>query len=155
ALYLVLIALLLASIATWVFERNTSWANDWLPNFVAEWSGILIVVLVVERFAQAQIRREQETIYRSLSHTAGLAIGKALQPMIDFLLAAAESTGLETKPGYDLVTFYEEVWDAFSRPRSGIVDPRACLAAWVETIAEVEKRLRNVHDRYFMILDPE
>jgi hypothetical protein len=154
ALYLALASLFLASIFVWVLERNTSWANNWLPNFIAEWSGILITALVVERLVQAQARREAEAFYRPLRHTAGLAIGRALRPMIDFLLAVAESTGLKTRPAYDLVSFFEELWHWLVVPRSGIVDPRACLAAWADTLEEVEARLRDVHARYDTILDP-
>src|ERR1043166_9269122 len=97
--------LLAASIVVWIEDRRASWANNWLPNFIAEWSGILITVLIVERLTQAQSRRDFERFYAPLRRTAGIALGRALQPMIDFLLAVAEVTGFETKPGYDLVSF--------------------------------------------------
>lgn len=151
-LYGVLTFLLVASVLVWAFERTTSWANDWLPNFIAEWSGIFIAVLVVDRLVYAERQREQAAIYTPLRHTAGLALGKALQPLIDFLLAVAEATGLRTRPGQDLVTFFEELFEAF--PRGGIVDPRACLEQWVEILTKVESDLRGVRDRYVVTLDP-
>jgi hypothetical protein len=152
-LYLVLLALLLASILTWLFDRHTAWANNWAPNFIAEWSGILIAVVVVERLVQAAQRREQAATYMALRHTAGVALGRALRPMVDFLLAVAEVTKIETKPGEELVVFFERVFEEL--PRSGIPDPKKCLAQWVEILDDAENRIRSVHDRYFMTLDPD
>lgn len=150
-----LAALLVGSIVAYVLERRATWANDWLPNFIAEWSGILLALLVFDRLKEAQQRREFEMFLRPLRKKAGLALGKAVQPMIDFLLVLAESTGFETKPGYDLVPFMDELWHWLIEPREGIVDPRTCLADWVKTIAEVESRLRVLHINYDTILDPE
>lgn len=157
-LHVTVVCLLMVFIVVWIFERHTSWANNWFPNFIAEWSGILIAVLVVDRLNQAQrARTEQavhESVYGSLRYTAGVAIGRALEPMIDFLLALAEVTGMKTKGGYALVDFLEELWEWLGTPRSGIVDPRSCLADFAKTAAEVAARLRGVHTSYFPVLEP-
>lgn len=155
ALYGALFLLLAASIATYAIDRRTSWANNWLPNFIAEWSGILLALLVFDRLKEAQQRRAFEQFVRPARERAGLALGQALKPMIEFLLALAESTGLNTKPGEDLVPFMDELYNWIGSPHEDIVDPPSCLADWARTLALVETRLRAVHTNYDTVLDPE
>jgi hypothetical protein len=148
-----LAALLVGTSLTWLFARKTSWADNWLPNFIAEWSGILIVVVLVTRAEAAARRREEAVAYATLREKAGLEIASALRPMIDFLLSVAEVTGVRTRPVEKLVEFFDRLF--LELPRDGIVDPRACLAQWADTLADVELRLRKVHERYSMALFPD
>jgi hypothetical protein len=59
-LLLPVLALLALTAILWFFERAHAWANNWLPNFIAEWTGILIAVGLVEwrrgREREAQLR---------------------------------------------------------------------------------------------------
>src|SRR5205823_4265035 len=38
----------------WWFVRDQAWADAWLPNFVAEWSGIALALVVVDRLLEQQ-----------------------------------------------------------------------------------------------------
>jgi hypothetical protein len=59
---LVLGGLTVVTLILWLVERGHAWANNWLPNFVAEWTGILLVVVILERWRN----REREAQFRPL-----------------------------------------------------------------------------------------
>lgn len=71
-LSLVLLALTTATVTLWVFERGQPWADNWLPNFIAEWTGIFVAVAIVDRLRErereAQVRPLRAHCYREILH---------------------------------------------------------------------------------------
>lgn len=146
-LYSSLVALLLASIGLTIIGHalGWGWTDTWMPNFIAEWSGIFFAVLVVERLIererQQRIEREQEP----LKQAAALTINRAVAP-----LAAA---GVLHCGGND-VDPYEKVTDWIRSFPFAERDP-GWTAVRRRAIAESRAQINNLRERYGHLLDPD
>jgi hypothetical protein len=99
-LYTALFASLIVFFVLWLLERSHKWASEWLPNFVAEWSGILLTVVIVESVmktkeeedAWAKEDLDETEMFERLNlagplRDAGTTIANAIDPLLDFITA--------------------------------------------------------------------
>jgi hypothetical protein len=138
-LYASLGALLLASILVEVLGHvfGWSWTDTWMPNFIAEWSGILLAVLVVDRLLETdRERRETERISR-LRESAGVQLHLAIGPLV----GCAEALGWRVL-AEDFEPDYHEM------------SPRAARL-WQNAITRALDGLEHFVSDYGEVLEPD
>jgi hypothetical protein len=80
--YSALGALTVITIAVAVWRWDDPWARDWLPNFIAEWSGLFIAVAIVDRLLSHARRAEEEARREPWRRQAGIELAQALDELI-------------------------------------------------------------------------
>jgi hypothetical protein len=155
-LYLALALLLGASVLVYIVGRLTGglWPDIWMPNFIAEWSGILIAVVLVERLLDRERRRERELALAPLRREAANVLGHALNGVMGFAVATYASS-------HDITDAEEPVEAAgfverWAREWPDIQPLRN--AEWLQHIARSLERtsqlLRDIRAKYLIALEP-
>ena len=138
----------MATLILWLVERGHAWANNWLPNFVAEWTGILLAVAIVDWWRQ----REREAQFRPLR---ALCYGELLRFMDNVGLSA--NTYLErfvvVGPGLEPTDDWAEAVRRIdvALPRGAVTDPNTRLNWW-ELLRARSGELYEVCERHMPFL---
>jgi hypothetical protein len=80
--YVILAAGLAATIAVTVAFWSQRWVETWMPNFVAEWSGLLVAVAIVERLLEESRLRDERAKRAALRLVAGRGLRGTFEPLI-------------------------------------------------------------------------
>jgi hypothetical protein len=129
ALYLCLAVLLAGTAGLWVSRRSDHWADQWLPNFVAEWSGIFIAVAVVDRLTYRARSAEREVALAPARLYAAGVVREILQQILE----------VPTRPVEDL-----------RQPQRVTVQ---LAYEWIRTLVRVEARLRRCRAEFAPALE--
>jgi hypothetical protein len=131
-----------------------AWPDVWLPNFIAEWSGILIAVVLVERVLARERLREREEARAPLRLAVASTLSLALENVIDFAIDRyADEKGVDeaedpVQAAPFLVewsrTVEDQMWtrDAFS------------VGWWATTLKNLSESLVEIRAKYVTVLDP-
>jgi hypothetical protein len=85
--YAGLAALLIFSIVLSAVFWDHKWAQEWMPNLIAEWSGLLVAVLIVDRLIERAKEEQLSERQQPLRRLAGYEISRSL---IDLVTTAVQ-----------------------------------------------------------------
>jgi hypothetical protein len=95
--YIGLALLLLVFVALTAALWSESWAQTWMPNFIAEWSGILIAVAIVDRLLERARGEAEIARLEPLRLAAGRQMNFALYRLAKaFELRVVSASGADT-----------------------------------------------------------
>lgn len=152
--YAALGLLMVVTVVVAVWRWDDSWTHEWLPNFIAEWSGLFIAVAIVERLL-ARARAQEEAARRQpLRQLAGSQLARALEGIIGTAVSEYAFGGeRQDEPPEPAATFFE-------RWAPSLADStRARHATWLDilgnTFESAVEALWGVRAQYESALDPQ
>jgi hypothetical protein len=80
--YLGLGMLLVVFLAVTAWRWSDGWVQTWMPNFIAEWSGLLVAVVIVERLLDRARAAEDAARRVPVRRVAGERLGRALGELV-------------------------------------------------------------------------
>ena len=86
--HVLLVGLLVASVAIYVLFAALSkdtWQKTWMPNFIATWTGLIVVVLIVEHIVDS----EAETLRAPMRAQAASELSDAMSGVLAFAMLAS------------------------------------------------------------------
>jgi hypothetical protein len=152
--YVALALVMVATVAIAVWQWDETWAHEWLPNFIAEWSGLFIAVAIVERLLARARAREEAARRQPLRTLAGAQLGRAVEGIIGTAVSEYVFGGdKDDEPPEPAATFFER-WAASLADSS-----RARNATWLDILANsfesAREALGRVRAQYESALDPQ
>ncbi|HYZ77404.1 MAG TPA: hypothetical protein VE596_08525 [Gaiellaceae bacterium] len=148
----VLLAILsVGTTVVWFAFRSHTWANDWLPNFIAEWTGLFLAVFVIDRLLERERERhheyQRELRRRPMREAAGQAIERALAYIISFAVSTyAQLHEVVEEEAVDAWEFLQR-WIGEAPTATWTEDPEA-VTRFALALTEMRERLLNVPERY-------
>jgi hypothetical protein len=148
--FLVGLLIAIALAVLWYIERFHAWANNWLPNFIAEWTGILIAVALLDQLRQqrneARVRPLRLHAYRAflrwLDHVGLVAS--------DYLERWVTDSG-ERESTRNASEAVRRMDEAFARDAVPDPNTRRC---WVEMLRYDAAEIDKICARYLPFLPP-
>jgi hypothetical protein len=130
-----------------------SWADTWMPNFIAEWSGIFIAVVVVERLFERDRRRQQELALAPLRRAAGSALLRALSSVLDYAVREYAEVHQTKREDAIPASVFLNRWADEVEQHPTMTDP--FWLDWLsDALAGMATQLREVRARYITALEP-
>jgi hypothetical protein len=123
-----------------------SWTGNWMPNFIAEWSGIFVAVFVVERLLALQQHRAAEVQLKPLRVVAGDMLASSIAPIVACAWILRRTALVD--PGLALVRRYGE----FNRPLE--IEEVAEFDHWDGALRESTSALDRFRRDYWSLLEP-
>jgi hypothetical protein len=131
---------------------DKGWVHEWMPNFIAEWSGLLLVVLVVDRMTE----RHHARLTMPLRYRAGDVLKEIVRSLVR--LTSGDMGSKEIHFGAaDMPEFIAEWYERVATP--GRAPHRQAHGS--EWLLEVQRRFElasetttRVRDSYLNVLQP-
>jgi hypothetical protein len=129
-----------------------SWVDVWMPNFIAEWSGIFIAVFVVDRLLEIDRQLSNEERFMGLRHTAAHALDDALAPLMACMILACGREPSNT------VASINEYYDGEIEVVADEADLRWISnwhKVWADAATATRQRLDRFRTDYAMLIEPD
>ena len=150
--YVALGALTVLSIVLTAWQLDQKWAHEWMPNFIAEWSGLFVAVVVIERLLARARAVEEQTRRAPLRHLAGERLKKALTPLLDLAVEEYCAAGADLDSGEPAAVFFTRWSVTLTKSKS------ARSARWLRELDDVFastcKSLEEFRSEYASAIDP-
>lgn len=135
----------------WFAFRGQSWANTWLPNFVAEWSGIAFALVVIDRLLERN--RQRQIVPIQIRAERSIAIN---------LLHIAMLVEIDLWPDRLPLQLMANAWTRFADDPSGInygwiiphLENPKHHAYWRRTFEDARRDLSETRAAYIAFLEP-
>ncbi len=85
-------------VAALAYSSHAKWANTWLPSFIAEWSGIFIAVVVIDRLRAADRERKAGEGRAAVNSIPLHSLASCVEPIAYYagaLIGAGDATGYQ------------------------------------------------------------
>jgi hypothetical protein len=147
--------LLIASIAILLVGDlvfHWKWPNNWMPNFIAEWSGIFIAAFAVERLLDLDRKRREALKLAPLQALAGDALATALIPVFEHLLRVWPDQLTSNVDGV-AQRVIQRVFDLLSSKEVLMPAPSAAqIREWAATLHRTATEIGSLRERYSLVL---
>jgi hypothetical protein len=155
--YVGLVALTVITVIVAVWQWDKAWAHEWLPNFIAEWSGLFIAVVIVDRLLSRAEAVEVEQRRAPERRLAGDELALALEPIVNTAVhehaRRRREHGEEGEEAPEPAAAFLERWSQALQSSSDIRRP-----AWLYILANAFEKardsLRTLRVEYDVALDP-
>lgn len=155
-LYVGLVAsgVVLGAVSVVAYSLGATWASAWLPNFIAEWTGIFLVVVLVGRLLARHEEQERARKIQPMRDIAARDLAVIAQPILDYVVQHSSEKTLprlrERIAEFNYIpplTEYLDDWK-YEWPN----DPEAAVREGVAVADEALARFEGWESRYLGLL---
>jgi hypothetical protein len=155
--YAGLAVLTLVTVVLTLVFWDQAWVRDWMPNFIAEWSGLFLAVAIVDRLLSRARTAEIEKRRAPERQLAGNRLALALEPIVNTVVheyaRRRRAEGMEDEEPPEAASAFFERWSATVEGSPEARDP-----AWVYVFANVCERsseaLNKLRVEYDVAFEP-
>jgi hypothetical protein len=150
--YAALVALtVLTSLFTW-WQWDKQWVHEWMPNFIAEWSGLIVAVVIVDQLLARAREAERQRRRAPERQVVGDRLAQALDRVISAAAQEWSLGGRELEPAAPVPDFWT-AWLADFENRHSVRDP-AWRLAFAHHLRAASGNLNRIRTNYDAALEP-